>query len=246
MFTVIIPARYGSTRLPGKPLADIAGKTMIERVYERALSSKAAQVVIATDDERVRQAAEAFGGKCLMTRVDHESGTDRLQEAAAQLGLSEHDVVVNVQGDEPLIPPENINQVYDNIVASNAAIATLSVAITDVEEYLNPNAVKVVAAADGTALYFSRAAIPFVRDMPSQLPAALSAQRHVGIYAYKVSLLNQFVHWPPSPLELTERLEQLRALEHGAKIHVAPAQVEPPAGVDTEADLLRLRSLLAP
>ena len=245
MFTVIIPARYGSTRLPGKPLADIAGKTMVQRVYERALSSDANDVVIATDDERVMAAAAGFGAKCLMTRVDHESGTDRLQEAALALGLTDSDIVVNVQGDEPLIPPENINQVYANIVANNTAIATLSVAINDVEEYNDLNAVKVVSATDGTALYFSRAAIPFVRDTPAQLPSALSAQRHVGIYAYKVSLLNQFVNWPASPLELSERLEQLRAMENGEKIHVAVAAIDPPAGVDTEADLLRLRALLA-
>ncbi len=240
MFTVIIPARYASSRLPGKPLADIAGKTMIQRVYEQSLKSEASNVVIATDDERIVESANSFGAPVLLTKADHESGTDRLQEAATLLGLSRHDIVVNVQGDEPLIPPENINQVYRNIVNSNAAIATLSVAIQQLEEFKDPNAVKVVTSDKGIALYFSRSPIPYVRDKDS-LPTAMAAQRHIGIYAYKVSLLNDFITWPASSLELTERLEQLRAMQNGQQIHVEQAEVHPPAGVDTPEDLQRIQ-----
>lgn len=243
MFTVIIPARYASSRLPGKPLADIAGKSMIQRVYEQAQKSDASQVVVATDDARIADAVAAFGGRCVMTKAEHESGTDRLQQAALILGLTDTDIVVNVQGDEPLIPPENINQVYRNIVLSQTAIATLSVAIDSLEEFADPNAVKVVRSLNGIALYFSRAAIPFRRDI-SAASVTSTAQRHIGIYAYRVALLNQFIQWPASALEQIEKLEQLRAMENGAQIHVETAAVPPPAGVDTEADLIRVRSLL--
>ena len=241
MFTVIIPARYASSRLPGKPLADIAGKPMVQHVYEQAQQSEARQVVIATDDQRIQQAAAGFGAHCILTRADHKTGTDRLHEAALQLGLQADAVVVNVQGDEPLIPPDNINQVYRNIIASGADIATLSVPISSDEEYTDPNAVKVVAAHNGAALYFSRAPIPYKRE-GMLAPAAFTPQRHVGLYAYKVSLLEQFVSWPPGELEQAEKLEQLRALQQGATIHVAVAAVKPPAGVDTPADLARLNT----
>lgn len=244
MFTVIIPARYASSRLPAKPLADIHGKPMIQWVYEQAIKSKASRVVVATDDARIESAVKAFGAQVVMTAVSHESGTDRLQEAAAAIGLSENEVVINVQGDEPLIPHTIIDQLYDNIVASQADIATLSEAITTVEEYQDPNAVKVVTTAAGMALYFSRASVPFLRDGDG-MPQAIAAQRHIGIYAYRVSFLNEFVTWPMAAIEATEKLEQLRALYHGKTIHVAEAIAPPPTGVDTQADLERVRALLA-
>ena len=243
-FSVIIPARFASSRLPGKPLADIAGKTMIERVYEQALKSDCGQVVIATDDQRVEQACVEFSGPVCMTAFDHESGTDRLHEAALKLGLADEHIVVNVQGDEPLIPPALINQVAQNLASNeNAGMATLSISIDDMEEFLNPNAVKVVASDSGQALYFSRAPIPWPRDNVDELPPYYKAQRHIGIYAYRVSFLKQFVTWPISCLEQTEKLEQLRAMSNGVVIHVAQACEVPPAGIDTQHDLDRVRKL---
>lgn len=248
-FTVVIPARYGSTRLPAKPLRDIAGQTMIERVYRQALQSAAERVVIATDDERIRAVASQFGAEVVMTSAAHPSGTDRLQEVAATLGLAGDAIVVNVQGDEPLIPPQVINQVAANLAqAGRAAVATLSEPIALAEDFLNPNIVKVVADREGYALYFSRAALPWPRDEfardRTQLPAGDLFQRHIGIYAYRVSVLNQFVSWPPAPLETLECLEQLRVLWNGERIHVAAAVVAVPGGIDTEADLERVRNLL--
>jgi len=247
-YTVVIPARFASTRLPGKPLRDIAGKTMIERVYQQARLSKASRVIVATDDQRIADAVEGFGGEVAMTSPDHVSGTDRLEEVARQCGLAEDEIVVNVQGDEPLIPPQVIDQVAANLAANpDAGVATLSEPITDAEVFVNPNAVKVVSGHDGTALYFSRAPIPWPRDhfadSQSTLPdAACSAgansfQRHIGIYAYRVALLHRFVSWPVAPLEALESLEQLRFMWQGIKIHVAPALVDVPGGVDTEEDL---------
>jgi 3-deoxy-manno-octulosonate cytidylyltransferase (CMP-KDO synthetase) len=247
-FSVIIPARYASSRLPGKPLLDIAGKPMIQHVYERACQSEARQVVIATDDQRIATAAESFGAKVCMTSPDHLSGTDRLQEVVGQLALYADDIVVNVQGDEPLIPPRIINQVAHNLAAEpQASIATLSEPIEDLESLRNPNVVKVVADRNGRALYFSRAPIPWPRDAfaepVQQLPGGFGYQRHIGLYAYRVKLLNEFVTWPACPLEQTECLEQLRAMWNGAYIHVACADEQPPAGVDTPEDLERVRSL---
>ncbi|MEH6582844.1 MAG: 3-deoxy-manno-octulosonate cytidylyltransferase [Halioglobus sp.] len=246
-FTVVIPARYGSSRLPGKPLLDIAGKPMIQRVWEQASRSSAADVVIATDDQRIMDAAEAFGARACMTSSDHPSGTDRLQQVVSDLQLAPDHIVVNVQGDEPLIPPAVIDQVASNLEHNtNAGIATLCEAITDLEELLNPNAVKVVSGADGLALYFSRAAIPWPRDhfaVPAvTMPAAGCWFRHIGIYAYRTAFLHQFVGWPPAPLEEVEQLEQLRALYHGVGIHVAQVDQEIPAGVDTEQDLNVVRA----
>lgn len=246
-FTVVIPARYGSTRLPGKPLLDIAGKPMIQRVWEQACSSSADRVVIATDDERISQAAEKFGAQVCMTSTGHPSGTDRLQQVVAELRLEPQHIVVNVQGDEPLIPPVVINQVAENLAQnSTAGIATLCEAITELEELLNPNAVKVVSDVTGLALYFSRAAVPWPREhfaAPSAttLPAG-EWYRHIGIYAYRTEFLHQFIQWPPAPLEKLEQLEQLRALYHGVRIHVAAASEEVPAGVDTEQDLAAVRA----
>ncbi|OEY67226.1 3-deoxy-manno-octulosonate cytidylyltransferase [Marinobacter sp. X15-166B] len=251
-FTVVIPARFASTRLPGKPLADIAGKPMIQHVFERAMESDAERVVIATDDQRIVQVCEGFGAEALMTSADHASGTDRLEEVARQLGFPGDACLVNVQGDEPLIPAALINQVGHNLLAHpQAAIATLSERITDIGAVTNPNVVKVVTDINGFAHYFSRAPIPWARNdwagqqPPRDLPASCHYYRHIGIYGYRVSLLRSFVTWPPAPSEVTESLEQLRALHHGARIHVDEACVAPPAGVDTEEDLQRLRALLA-
>ncbi len=249
-FSVIIPARYQSQRLPAKILADIAGKTMIQRVYEQASQSAAKSVIVATDDERIFEAVKSFGGKVVMTRADHPSGTDRLQEVAAQLGLSNDDIVVNVQGDEPLIPPAVIDQVAQNLAADKiASAATLCMPITETEEFLNPNAVKVVFGAQQHALYFSRAPIAWPRDSFShaqkQLQRGDSAYRHIGIYAYRVAVLNQYVSWQQAPLEQQEKLEQLRILYNGAQIHVAEACATVPAGVDTENDLERIREFFA-
>lgn len=240
-FTVIIPARYGATRLPGKPLLDVAGKPMLQHTYERALSSDAVSVYIATDDSRIREVAEDFGAQVLMTSPDHASGTDRLQEAASQLGLSPEDVVVNVQGDEPLIPASVINQVAKNIIGiEGIGIATLCEVITDPLEIADPNSVKVVFDCQGSALYFSRATLPF-----NGSAEAKNCYRHIGLYAYKVEVLNRFVHWPVAELESAEKLEQLRALYNGVRIHVAVSNEQIPAGVDTEKDLNAVRQFLA-
>ncbi len=251
-FSVIIPARFGSTRLPGKPLLDIAAKPMIQHVYERALMSEARHVVIATDDPRIEAAAHDFGAQVCMTRADHPSGTDRLQEVVQQLGLYADDIVVNVQGDEPLIPPRIINQVAHNLSATReASIATLCEPIEDMVSLLNPNVVKVVRDQRGRALYFSRAPIPFPRDAfttgteGAVMPEGVDYRRHIGIYAYRVNLLNDFVRWPTCALEETECLEQLRAMWNGAIIHVDEADEAPPAGVDTLEDLQRVRAIIA-
>jgi len=250
-FTVIIPARFGSTRFPGKPLADIAGKPMIQHVYERACLSDATRVLVATDDARIADVARGFGAEVCMTSPDHPSGTDRLQEVVASLGLADDEIVVNVQGDEPLIPPVIINQVASNLAANpQAGIATLSEPVEDITGLMNPNVVKVVTDRFGMALYFSRASIPWPRDAfaaaggREQMPAGFEWQRHIGIYGYRVQLLNDFVQWPPAAVENTECLEQLRALWNGARIHVAVAAELPPPGVDTPEDLERLRTLL--
>ncbi|WP_439509408.1 3-deoxy-manno-octulosonate cytidylyltransferase [Marinimicrobium koreense] len=248
-FYVVIPARYASSRLPAKPLKDIAGKPMIQHVYERACESAATQVIIATDDERIEHAARAFGATVCMTSPDHQSGTDRLQEVVSQLGLPDDAIVVNVQGDEPLIPPAVINQVAQNLAGdSSASVATLCEPIESVEDFCNPNIVKVVMDAHGRALYFSRAPIPYPRDAFAgegrALPEDFVARRHIGIYAYRVGLLHRFVTWDQAPLERFESLEQLRVLWQGESIHVAEACRPVPGGVDTELDLDRVRRLL--
>lgn len=249
-FDVIIPARYRSSRLPGKPLADIAGKSMVQRVYERAQESAAERVIVATDDTRVAEVVRGFGGDVCMTRSDHPSGTDRLQEVASQIGVSADRILVNVQGDEPLIPPAVINQVAQNLANNGTAgVATLAEPITSCEDFLNPNIVKIVVERSGLALYFSRAPIPWPRDAftgeRSILPAGLNPRRHIGIYAYRAGLLNQFVGWPVAPIEQFEALEQLRFLYNGHAIHVADACEDVPGGVDTAQDLERMRALFA-
>jgi 3-deoxy-manno-octulosonate cytidylyltransferase (CMP-KDO synthetase) len=247
--TVVIPARYQSTRLPGKPLQMIAGKPMIQHVWEQACKSSAARVVVATDDARIESACQAFGAEVVMTNADHESGTDRLAEVCQVLGLGADAIVVNVQGDEPLIPPVVIDQVAANLAASReAAMATLAEPIPDVQALFNPNVVKVVTDMHGLALTFSRAPLPWARDEFANdrdaLPSHVPYRRHIGIYAYRAGFLQDFVQWGPCWLESTERLEQLRALWHGVRIHVADAVQAPPAGVDTPEDLERVRRLL--
>lgn len=238
-FMVVIPARFASSRLPGKPLLDIAGKPMIQHVYNRACESDASAVVIATDDQRIADAADAFGARVVMTRADHQSGTDRIQEVAAILGLADDAVVVNVQGDEPLIPPQTINQVAENLVKyPQAGISSLFHTIHDASELMNPNAVKVVTDAQGFALYFSRSPLPWQDAEP------VHGKRHIGIYGYRVSTLNQFVSWPRSLLEVSERLEQLRAMHHGVRIIMDEAVQRVPAGVDTPEDLEAVRRFL--
>lgn len=248
-FTVVIPARYGSTRFPGKPLKDIAGKPMIQHVWEQARKSSASRVVIATDDASIVAACQAFGAEVLLTRAEHESGTDRLAEVAAQLGLASDAIVVNVQGDEPLIPPVIIDQVAANLAAHpEAGIATLAEPIHEPQTVFNPNAVKVVSDKNGLALSFSRAPLPWARDAfavnREQLPPAVPYRRHIGMYAYRVGFLQDFVSWGPCWLEQTEALEQLRALWHGVRIHVEDALEAPAVGVDTPEDLERVRRLL--
>jgi 3-deoxy-manno-octulosonate cytidylyltransferase (CMP-KDO synthetase) len=249
-FIVVIPARYASTRLPGKPLLDIAGKTMLQRVYERALLSEASAVYIATDDERVRDSALSFTPNVCMTLETHQSGTDRIQEVAAQLALAADDIIVNVQGDEPLIPPAAINQVARNLQTNPAAgIASLYEDIHAAEEWSNPNAVKVVVdEKNGFALYFSRSPIPWHSDASLQELLAEGkpiGKRHIGIYSYRVSTLNHYVQWPQAILEKSERLEQLRAMSQGVYIHMGRAAQKIPAGVDTQEDLEAVRRYVA-
>lgn len=245
-FQVVIPARYASSRLPGKPLADIAGQPMVVRVLERCLQSRAEAVWVATDDARIAEVVTKQGGQVLMTRADHVSGTDRLEEVATQLALPDDAILVNVQGDEPLIPPEVINQVAHNLQQQpDCAMATLCEPVTQAEEVFNPNLVKVVMDKQGRALYFSRAPMPWRRgQMPAtgELPAGIW-WRHIGIYAYRVGLLHQFVSWPVGHLEAVESLEQLRVMENGNMIHVAEASQPVPGGVDTADDLARIQKV---
>lgn len=247
-FVVVIPARYASSRLPAKPLVDIAGKPMIQWVYEQAKKSAAQAVVIATDDERIFAVAKSFGAEVCMTRVDHNSGTERLAEVCDFYQWPADTIVVNVQGDEPLVPPAIIDQVAENLAKAQCNMATLSVAITDKDELFNPNAVKVVSDKHGYALYFSRATIPYARDQFAKGEAdfnQVSWQRHIGIYAYRAGFIAKYLNWPASPLEAIESLEQLRVLYHGERIHVAQACIAPAAGVDTEHDLQRVRAFVA-
>jgi 3-deoxy-manno-octulosonate cytidylyltransferase (CMP-KDO synthetase) len=242
-FVVVIPARYASTRLPGKPLADICGKPMIQHVYEKACLSGASKVVIATDHQKVFDAAKHFTNDVLMTREDHQSGTERLAEVVDLLNLSDDTIVVNVQGDEPLLSPDNVSQVATLLAQSTAPMATLSVAIEERDEVFNPNAVKVVSDINKNALYFSRASIPFDRSamMAEQQPLNLAPfQRHVGIYAYRAGFIKQYIQLSVSPLEVLESLEQLRVLYHGYAIKIEQALVTPHAGVDTPEDLAKV------
>lgn len=250
MFRVVIPARYGSARLPGKPLLKIAGRPMLQWVYERAQSSATAQVMIATDDDRIAEAAHGFGARVVMTAPTHLSGTDRIAEVAHREGWKEEDVVVNLQGDEPLMPPALLDQVAGLLERhASAHIATLASRITALPVLLDPNVVKVVTDAEGRALYFSRAPIPWSRDTA---PAGIASQRdytgarrHIGLYAYRVAALRKLSVAPPSLLEQIEKLEQLRALEGGMEIRVADAVVAPGPDVNTAEDLARVERAVA-
>jgi 3-deoxy-manno-octulosonate cytidylyltransferase (CMP-KDO synthetase) len=252
-FLVVIPARYASTRLPGKPLVDIGGKPMIVRVAERARRTSASRVLIATDHDEVYAAAQAHGYDVVMTRADHASGTDRLAEVAAQLDLDDDQIVANVQGDEPLMDPaivEHVAAVLED--DGDAAVATAAHPIHSPADFFNPNVVKVVCDGQGYALYFSRAPIPYARDAfaglrgkpvtSAPLPAGLPALRHIGIYAYRAGFLRRYSMLPPAPIEQFEALEQLRVLWSGQRVRVATVDQAPEAGVDTLEDLDRVRT----
>ena len=263
-FHVVVPARYASTRLPGKPLADIGGKPMVVRVVEAALRSSAADVCVATDDERVRAAVEAHGHRAVMTRSDHVSGTDRIAEVGDTLGWADDDIVVNVQGDEPLIDPALVDAVAAALKVSRGVtggnpcegtpnealpMSTAAHLLTSAADFFNPNVVKVVCDAAGRALYFSRAPIPWARDAfavsREMRPANLGALRHIGIYGYRAGFLRQYGRLAPAPIEGIEALEQLRVLWHGYGIGVAVCDHPPQPGVDTPEDLERVRRLFS-
>jgi len=247
VFHVIIPARFAATRLPGKPLLQIGARPLIQWVWQSAIDSGAASVLVATDDERIRAAALKFGADCVMTSSSHVSGTDRIAEAVRAKGFASDDIVVNLQGDEPGMPGGLVARVAQGLRnADGSEISTAVAPVRSLQEFLDPNCVKALRARDGRALYFSRAPVPWPRDsIAAARPTSfLGAWRHIGIYAYRVRSLLQFAAWPPTPLELTEKLEQLRALEHGMHIHLVTLPESPPAGVDTPEDLERVRSEL--
>jgi 3-deoxy-manno-octulosonate cytidylyltransferase (CMP-KDO synthetase) len=248
-FKVVIPARYASTRLHGKPLLNIAGKPMIAHVCERASAAGAEEIVVATDDMRIFDTVMKLGIKAVMTRPDHQSGTERIAEVAGICGWSNNDIIVNLQGDEPLIPPDYIREVAFSLAGqSQAGIATLAAKILDSEEIFNANAVKVVLDKNNYALYFSRAPIPWERAVFSATggtpTGAIPYLRHIGMYAYTVAFLNRYCSWQASPLEVIESLEQLRILWHGDKVLVKVVDKTPEAGVDTHEDLLRVERVL--
>jgi 3-deoxy-manno-octulosonate cytidylyltransferase (CMP-KDO synthetase) len=248
-FHVVIPARYDSSRLPGKPLEMIGSKTMIQRVFENAAATGADQVLVATDDERIRDAVLAFGGSVRMTDPGHRSGTDRIAEVATAEGWSRETLVVNLQGDEPYLPPQMVRTVARSLIDNPAAgISTLAHPIDTARDLTDPNVVKVATDSTGLALYFSRAPIPYPRDFDlgdgSALPRGVPFLRHIGLYAYRVGALRRISDAPPSELEVAESLEQLRALQLGIKIHVTVVEDSPGRGIDTEEDLLRARQML--
>ena len=246
-FIVAIPARYGSTRLPGKPLLLIAGEPMIVHVARRALAAGAREVVVATDDERIADALRGSDVRVQMTRAEHASGSDRLAECAERLAWADDAIVVNLQGDEPLVPPSGIRAVAAAL-AGEAPMATLATPLASAQELFNPNCVKVVAGKDGHALYFSRAPLPWARDAfartRDELPHDVPFLRHIGIYAYRAGFLRRFAQLAPTPLERAESLEQLRALEHGYRIALRLAPEPFPPGVDTAEDLARVQRIL--
>jgi 3-deoxy-manno-octulosonate cytidylyltransferase (CMP-KDO synthetase) len=259
-FVVVIPARYQSSRLPGKVLADINGKPMIQWVVEKAQLSGARQVIVATDNDEVAGVVSSFGAEVCKTRADHQSGTERLAEVMEQYQFNDDEIIVNVQGDEPFIPPENIAQVANNLANQQqksrvARMSTLAINIDSVEEAFNPNAVKVILDKDGYALYFSRATIPYDRERFLTSDANTEENiraigdfylRHVGIYAYRAGFIKDYVNWPTSELEQVEALEQLRVLYQGERIHVAVANSHVPVeGVDTPEDLAKARAYAA-
>ncbi len=249
-FFVVIPARYASSRLPGKPLLEIAGKPMIQHVHDRAVEAGAAGVFVATDDSRVSAAVEAFGGRAVMTADSHHSGTDRLAEVAVKAGWDDAQIVVNLQGDEPMMDPELVHHVADSLQRhAEADMTTLATPIERTEMVFDPHVVKVVCDVSGAALYFSRAPIPWVRDgysaqQTGPLPTGGDAYRHLGLYAYRVGALKRLTTLPPAPPEQLEALEQLRALYYGLRIHVSLVRHSPGHGVDTPEDLERVRVLM--
>lgn len=242
-FKIVIPARYASSRLPGKPLVEILGRPMLLHVIDRARESQAQEILVATDDERILKLAESAGVTALMTSPDHQSGSERLAEVVERLGWADDVILVNLQGDEPAMPAQLIDQVAADMAAfPDAVMTTLGSPLQDVQELFNPNVVKLVTDAKGYASYFSRAPIPWQRDAfadgrPTELPANTSFLRHIGLYAYRAGFLRRYLAWPPSPLEQAESLEQLRVLWHGKRIHVSTCQVRPGPGVDTPEDL---------
>lgn len=252
-FKVVIPARYASTRLPGKPLLQIAGQPMIRHVHQRAVESGAGQIIVATDDQRIADCVRAFGGEVCLTDSSHRSGTDRIAEVVKQFAWGADEIVVNLQGDEPDMSPELLHQVaVDMDRHPDAVMTTLSARLSDPEQLFDPNVVKLVTDARGYALYFSRAPIPWNRDAWHHNEAAERANlpegvqgyhRHIGLYAYRAGFLERYIRWQPAPLELIESLEQLRVLWHGERIHVSEAGVSPGQGVDTPRDLELLNQL---
>lgn len=246
-FRVVIPVRLGSARLKDKPLADIAGYPMIQHVYNRAVESCASSVVIATDSEEIRKVAEGFGAMVCMTSADHPSGTDRLAEVVVAMDYDDQDIVVNLQGDEPLAPPEVIQQVAEDMtIHDTVKLTTVCEKITDESVLFDPNVVKVILNKRGFAVYFSRAPIPWEQGSFAAEPKQMQGQhyRHIGIYAYRVGFLAEYLAWEPSPLDQMESLEQLRVLWHGHRIHCVEAAATVPAGVDTPEDLERVRSVM--
>lgn len=249
-FYTVIPARFGSSRLPGKPLKEIAGKLMVEHVYDRAVEAGSERVVIATDDQRIADAVAAFGGEAVLTSPEHVSGTDRLAEVAHILGWADQKIIVNLQGDEPLMDPALVKLVASNLqIHSDVGLTTLATPITMRNDIFNPNVVKVVCDRSGRALYFSRAPIPWVRsdydgEVSLGMPGGIQPYRHLGIYAYRAGALKKITQYPPCKLELAEALEQLRALWHGIGIHVGLIDEAPGHGVDTEEDLERVRQIM--
>lgn len=249
-FTVIIPARYASKRLPGKALLDICGKPMLQHVYERAIESGASAVYIATDDERIKTASEEFGAQVILTKDTHRSGTDRLAEAVEYLSLNDDEIIVNLQGDEPLMPASLVEQVAKDLHEhKDASMATLCTPINSIDDVANPNVVKVVFSKAGYALYFSRAPIAWEREhfrVSSFRPSGHHMHyRHIGLYAYRAGFLGRFVNWPICDMEEMESLEQLRVLWNGERIHISEAAAIPPPGVDTQDELERVRRLVS-
>lgn len=246
-YHIVIPARYASERLPGKVLLELGGQSMLQRVWNQARQSSAATVVIATDDERIVAAATGFGAQAVMTRADHSSGSDRIAECAGLLGWPDEQLVINLQGDEPLMPPACLDQVASLLLQDpECDVASLYWPISDIDEVNNPNAVKVVTDQEDRALYFSRCPVPYARShdtVEAAMAAGMGWKRHLGLYAYRLEALRRFTRYPPTPLETSERLEQLRVLENGGRIIMAKACEFIPPGIDTRNDLERAREL---
>ena len=248
-YKIVIPARFGSSRLPGKPLIELAGKPMVQHVYERALDTGASEIVIATDDQRIFEAAESFGAQVVMTSIDHENGTERIAEVASKLGWRDDDVVVNLQGDEPLIPKSLIELTAKGLLENPVAgMSSLCTSITSAHDAFDPNVVKAVLDNSGFAMYFSRASIPWDRegykDETRSVTVISPVYRHIGMYGYRVSFLNEYVKMKPTALEQAECLEQLRALCYGVKIHMSVIDKAPGHGIDTPSDVARVEKLL--